>query len=104
MFYKTYTNAVSLFCTIFPRGYFALALHFIKYDIQGCIFKMCRNFTYEFVGQRRRLKATKKIVPQKLNVILFFDIEFLKYFFRLLHEASSSWLKLFRVFRLHPVL
>jgi hypothetical protein len=35
--------------------------------------KMCRNFTYEVVGQRRRLKAIKKIVPQKLNVILFFD-------------------------------
>jgi hypothetical protein len=34
---------------------------------------------------------------------LFFDIEFFKYFFRVLHKASSSWLKLFRVFRLHPV-
>jgi hypothetical protein len=68
-------------------------VHFIKYDIQGCIFKMCRNFTYEVVGQRRRLKAIKKKVPQKLNVILFFDIEFFKYFFRILHEASSSWLK-----------
>jgi hypothetical protein len=33
---------------------------------------MCGNFTYEVVGQRRRLKT---IVPQKLNVILFFDIE-----------------------------
>jgi neutral trehalase len=33
------------------------------------------NFTYKIVGQRRRLKAikAKKIVPQKLNVILFFD-------------------------------
>jgi hypothetical protein len=29
-------------------------------------------------------------------------MEFFKYFFRVLHEASSSWLKLFRVFRLHP--
>jgi hypothetical protein len=29
-------------------------------------------------------------VPQKLNVILFLDIEFFKYFFRVLHEASSS--------------
>jgi hypothetical protein len=35
-------------------------VHFIKYDIQGCIFKMCRNFTYEVVGQRRKLKAIKK--------------------------------------------
>jgi hypothetical protein len=28
--------------------------------LQGCILKMCRNFTYEVVGQRRRLKATIK--------------------------------------------
>jgi hypothetical protein len=39
----------------------------------------------------------------RINVNLFFDIAFFKYFFRVLHEASSSWLKLFRVFRLHPV-
>jgi hypothetical protein len=52
---------------------------------------MCRNFTYEVVGQRRKLKAIKKIVAQKINIILFFDIEFFKYFFRVyLHEASSS--------------
>jgi hypothetical protein len=69
----------------------------------GCILKMWRNFTYVVVGHRRRLKGIKKIVPQKLNVNLFFDIEFFKYFFRVLYEASSSWLKLFRVFRLHPV-
>jgi hypothetical protein len=30
---------------------------------------MCRNFTYEVVEQRRRLKAIKKIVAQ----ILYFD-------------------------------
>jgi hypothetical protein len=51
---------------------------------------MCRNFTYEVVGQRRKLRAIKKNVPQKINVILFFDIEFFKYFFRVLHETSSS--------------
>jgi hypothetical protein len=51
---------------------------------------MCRNFTYEVVGQHRKPKAIKKIVAQKINVILFFDIEFLKYIFRVLHEASSS--------------
>jgi hypothetical protein len=39
-------------------------------------------------------KQLKKIVPQKLNVILFFDTDFFKYFFRVLHEASNSWLKL----------
>jgi hypothetical protein len=51
---------------------------------------MCRNFTYAVVGQRKKLKAIKKIVAQKINVILFFDIEFFKHFFRVLHEASSS--------------
>jgi hypothetical protein len=56
------------------------------------VFKICRNFNfnYEVVGQHRKLKAIKKIVAQKINVILFFDIEFFKYFFRVLHEASSS--------------
>jgi hypothetical protein len=47
---------------------------------------MCRNFTYEVAGQ----KQLKKILAQKIIFILFFDIEFLKYFFRVLHEASSS--------------
>jgi hypothetical protein len=42
---------------------------------------MCRNFTYEVVGQRKKLKAIKK---------LFFDIEFFKIFLRVLNEASSS--------------
>jgi hypothetical protein len=37
-----------------------IGVHFIKYNIQRCIFKMCRNFTYEVVGQRRRLKTIKK--------------------------------------------
>jgi hypothetical protein len=45
----------------------------------------------------------KKIVAQKINVILFFDIEFFKYFFRILHEASSSWLKFLHNFQKHPV-
>jgi hypothetical protein len=35
---------------------------------------------------------------------IYFLTEFFKYFFRLLHEAGNSWLNLFRVFRLHPVL
>jgi hypothetical protein len=61
---------------------------------------MCRNFTYEVVGQRR-LRAMKKIVPQKLNVILFFDIEFFQYFFRVL--PSSSWLKFCSAFQGHSV-
>jgi hypothetical protein len=39
--------------------------YFIKYDIQGCIFKMCRNFTYGVVGQRRKLKTIKKNCSSK---------------------------------------
>jgi hypothetical protein len=35
--------------------------------IYGCIFKMWRNFTYEVLGLRRKLKAIKK------NAILLFD-------------------------------
>jgi hypothetical protein len=61
-------------------------------------FKNMPKFTYEVVGQRRRLTAVKKKLPQKLNVNLFFDIEFLKYFFRVLHEASSSQLKFGKTF------
>jgi hypothetical protein len=34
-----------------------MRLHFIKHDTQGCIFKMCGNFTNEVVRQRRKLKA-----------------------------------------------
>jgi hypothetical protein len=45
----------------------------------------------------------KKIVAQKINVILFFDVEFFKYFFRVLHDASSSWLKFLHTFQKHPV-
>jgi hypothetical protein len=41
----------------------------------------------------------KKIVA----VILFFDIGFFKYFFRVLHEASSSSLKFLHNFQKHPV-
>jgi hypothetical protein len=73
-----------------------IGVHFIKYDIQGCIFKMCRNFTYEVVGQRKGLKAIKKNVPQKLTVILFFDI-FSEFFMK----PSSSWLKFCRAFEGH---
>jgi hypothetical protein len=34
---------------------------------KGCIFKMCRNSTYEAVGQRRRLKAIKKNCTSKMK-------------------------------------
>jgi hypothetical protein len=44
------------------------------------------------------LKAIKKNVPQKLTVILFFDI-FSEFFMK----PSSSWLKFCRAFQGHPV-
>jgi hypothetical protein len=34
----------------------------------------------------------------------YFLTEFFKYFFRVLHEASSSWLKFLHNFQKHPVL
>jgi hypothetical protein len=56
-----------------------IGVRFIKYDIQG-VFLKCAEIL-------------RKIIAQKINVILFCDIEFFRYFFRVLHEASSSWLK-----------
>jgi hypothetical protein len=38
-----------------------------------------------------------------MNVVLSFHIEFFRYFFRVLHEASSSWLKFVHAFQKHPV-
>jgi hypothetical protein len=35
----------------------------------------------------------RKVVAREVNVILFFDIEFFRYFFRILHEAGGSWLE-----------
>jgi hypothetical protein len=35
--------------------------------------------------------------------MLFFDIKFFKYFFRVLHEASSSWIKVYPTFLKHPI-
>jgi 7,8-dihydro-6-hydroxymethylpterin-pyrophosphokinase len=42
-------------------------------------------------------------VAQGISVILFFDIEFFKYFFRVLHEAGGSWLECLHNFQNHPV-
>jgi hypothetical protein len=44
---------------------FVTSIQFIKHDIQKCIFKMCPKFTYEVVGQRRKLKAIKKNCSSK---------------------------------------
>jgi hypothetical protein len=35
--------------------------------------------------------------------LFYFLTEFFKYFFRVLHEASSSWLKCLHNFQKHPV-
>jgi hypothetical protein len=59
---------------------------------------MCRNFTTRLWDKVENLNKFKKIVAQKINVILFFE-----YFFRVLHEASSSWLKYLYNFQEHPV-
>jgi hypothetical protein len=63
---------------------------------------MWRNFTYEVVGQRRRLKAIKINCSSKIKChILFFYIEFFKYFFGVVllrakkvgHQISVSFEK-----------
>jgi hypothetical protein len=66
---------------------------------------MCRNILPTRLWNNvEDQKLFKKNVAQKINVILFFDIEFFKYFFRVLYEASSSWLKFLHNFQNHPVL
>jgi hypothetical protein len=66
------TNSVPCFKAYFLEVISHWRTFYKMIHIQGCIFKMCPSFTYEVVGQRRRQK----------------------FFFRVLHEASSSWLKL----------
>jgi hypothetical protein len=45
---------------------------FYKIRYTRCIFKICRNFTYEVVGQRRRLKAVKKKCTSKIKCQFIF--------------------------------
>jgi hypothetical protein len=55
-------------CTCFKAYFLEVTSHwrtFYKILYTWCIFKMCRNFTYEVVGHRKRPKAIKKIVAQK---------------------------------------
>jgi hypothetical protein len=47
-------------------------VHFIKYGIYRLYFKMSRNFTYEVVGPRRRLKATIKNCISKIKCQFIF--------------------------------
>jgi hypothetical protein len=50
-----------------------IGVRFIKYDrYTRCILKMCRSFTYEIVGQRRRLKAVKKNFTSKIKCQFIF--------------------------------
>jgi hypothetical protein len=35
--------------------------------------------------------------------MFFFGIQFFKYFFRVLHEASSSWIKIYPTFLTHQI-
>jgi hypothetical protein len=65
----------SIYASIIPSYKYNLVLTSFSYGtqvmghpvqyIQECIFKMYRNFTYEVVGQRRRLKAIKKNYTSK---------------------------------------
>jgi hypothetical protein len=78
-------------------------VHLLKYDIQGCMFKMCPNFTYEVVGQRRRLKAIKKYCTSKIKCHFIFWQNFLNIFSEFYMKSVSSWLTFCRAFQGHPV-
>jgi hypothetical protein len=50
-----------------------IGVHFIKYDIQGAFLK-CAEILPTWLRDNVEDKTQlKKIVPQKINVILFFD-------------------------------
>jgi hypothetical protein len=62
---------------------------------------MCRNILPTRLWNNvEDQKLFKKNVAQK---IIYFLTEFFKYFFRVPHEASSSWLKFLHNFQNHPV-
>jgi hypothetical protein len=73
------------------------------YILQNMIYKGVFLKFAEILLTRLWNNVKEKIVGQKINVILFFDLEFFKYFSRVLHEASSSWLKFLHSFQKHPV-
>jgi hypothetical protein len=72
---------------------------FIKHDIQGVFFKCAENLHTRLWDNVEDKKQIKKIVAQKINVILLFDIEFFRYFFQVLHEVSRLWLKYLYTFQ-----
>jgi hypothetical protein len=59
-----------------------IGVRFIKYDIQGVVLKCAEILPTRLFDNVEDKKQLKKIVAQKINVILFFDIEFFRYFFR----------------------
>jgi hypothetical protein len=50
-----------------------IGVRFIKYDIQGVFLKCVEILPTRLWYNVEGLKAVKKILPQKLNVNLFFD-------------------------------
>jgi hypothetical protein len=70
-----------------------IGVHPTKHDIQGVFLECVEVLPARLFDSVEDWEQFKKIVAQKINVILFFDIEFFRYFFRVLHEASSSWLE-----------
>jgi hypothetical protein len=65
---------------------------------------MCRNFTYEVVSQRRRLKAIKKNVSSKKKLLFYFLTEFFRYFFFSSNmKPIARGLQFVHTFQKHPV-
>jgi hypothetical protein len=67
------------------------------------VFLKCAEILPTRLWDNAEKKTIKKNLSSKNKFILFFDIEFFKYFFRVLHKASSSWLKFLHNFQKHPV-
>jgi hypothetical protein len=68
-------------------------VRFVKYDMQGVFLECAEILPTRLFDSVEYKKQLKKIVARGINVILFFDIEFFFYFFRVLHEAGGSWLE-----------
>jgi hypothetical protein len=56
-----------------------IGVRFIKYDIQGVFLKCAEILPTRLFDNVEDLKQFKKIIAQKINVILFFDIEFFRF-------------------------
>jgi hypothetical protein len=58
-----------------------IGVRFIKYDIQGVFLKCVEILPTRLFDNVEAQKQLKKNLAQKINVILFFDIEFFLIFF-----------------------